>query len=237
MRNSFMGKKERLKFELFKSIIFSRNGLSFNELMQKHNLTKSTLSRYIHELGQEVELAFSGETNLIQNPKTGTYQLQTKAPYSLGYLIDYIHLFYVNKSGTFFILDALLKNHYSTIEAMALDLHMSSSSVYKQLRALKEMLIPFGGKISFEQGASPLRGNELGVRLFSFYSYWSVFKSTEFTSNGYPESWLNIESIEAYFDHARSLSESQQAKLRFIQLITLKRVLRQKKISSFLIVS
>ncbi|EOI06752.1 hypothetical protein UAY_00094 [Enterococcus moraviensis ATCC BAA-383] len=229
MRNSFMGKKERLKFELFKSIIFSRNGLSFNELMQKHNLTKSTLSRYIHELGQEVELAFSGETNLIQNPKTGTYQLQTKAPYSLGYLIDYIHLFYVNKSGTFFILDALLKNHYSTIEAMALDLHMSSSSVYKQLRALKEMLIPFGGKISFEQGASPLRGDELGVRLFSFYSYWSVFKSTEFTSNGYPESWLNIESIEAYFDHTRSLSESQQAKLRFIQLITLKRVLRQKK--------
>ncbi|MGX7150788.1 helix-turn-helix domain-containing protein [Enterococcus ureasiticus] len=228
MRNSFMGKKERMKFELFKSIIFSKNGLSFNELMQKHDLTKSTLSRYINDLAQEVGETFDEKVHLVQNAQTGTYQIQTEETYSIGYLIDYSHLFYVKQSGIFFILDILLKNHYSSIEAMALDLHMSSSSVYKQLRALKEMLVPFGGKISFEQLASPLTGNELGIRLFAFYSYWSVFKSTEYGNRHYPEEWWNIKEIEEYFDHTTSLSESQRAKLRFIQLITLKRVLWQK---------
>lgn len=228
MRNSFMGKKERMKFELFKSIIFSNNRLSFNALMHKHNLTKSTLSRYMNDLAQEVGETFDKKVYLIQNNQTGTYQIQTAEPYSIGYLIDYIHLFYVKNSGIFFILDMLLKNHYSSIEAMALDLHMSSSSVYKQLRALKEMLVPFGGRISFEQLASPLTGNELGIRLFSFYSYWSVFKSTEYDNKNYPDSWWDIKELEQYFDHTTSLSESQRAKLRFIQLITLKRVLWQK---------
>lgn len=228
MRNSFMGKKERVKFELFKSIVFSKNGLSFNELMQKHDLTKSTLSRYINDLVQEVGETFDEKVHLVQNAQTGTYQIQTTETYSIGYLIDYSHLFYVKQSGIFFILDVLLKNHYSSIEAMALDIHMSSSSVYKQLRALKEMLVPFGGKISFEQPASPLTGNELGIRLFAFYSYWSVFKSTEYDNRHYPEAWWDIKEIEEYFDHTTSLSESQRAKLRFIQLITLKRVLWQK---------
>lgn len=228
MRNSFMGKKERMKFELFKSIVFSKNGLSFNELMKKYDLAKSTLSRYINDLAQEVGEIFDGKVHLVQNNQTGMYQIESTEPYSIGYLIDYTHLFYVKKSGVFFILDALLKNHYSSIEAMALDLHMSSSSVYKQVRELKQMLVPFGGKISFEQLASPLTGNELGIRLFAFYSYWSVFKSIEFDNKNYPESWWKINEIEEYFDHTATLSESQRAKLRFIQLITLKRVLWQK---------
>ncbi|OJG27130.1 hypothetical protein RU98_GL002910 [Enterococcus caccae] len=223
-----MGKIERVKFELFKSIVFSKNGLSFNELMQKHGLTKSTLSRYINDLVQEVEMTFGEKVHLIQNTQTGTYQIQTTETYSIGYLIDYSHLFYVQKSGVFFILDTLLKNHYSSIDAMALDLHMSSSSVYKQVRALKEMLVPFGGKISFDQLASPLTGNEVGIRLFAFYSYWSVFKSTEYDNRSYPESWWEVKELEEYFDHMASLSESQRAKLRFIQLITLKRALWQK---------
>ncbi|OJG74739.1 hypothetical protein RV12_GL002156 [Enterococcus quebecensis] len=223
-----MGKKERMKFELFKSIVFSKNGLSFSELLQKYDFTKSTLSRYINDLAKEVEESFDEKVHLVQNSQTGTYQIQTAESYSVGYLIDYIHLFYVEKSGIFFILDRLLRNHYTTIEAMALDLHMSSSSVYKQLRVLKEMLVPFGGKISFDQHSSPLIGNEIGIRLFSFYSYWSVFKSTEYGNNNYPESWWEVEEIEGYFDHTTSLSESQRAKLRFIQLITLKRVLWQK---------
>lgn len=228
MRNSFMGKKERVKFELFKSIVFSKSGLSFNRLMQKHNLTKSTLSRYLNDLAQEVETTFAEKVHLIQNTHTGNYQVQTAESYSIGYLIDYIHLYYVQKSGVFFILDALLRNHYSSVEAMALDLHMSSSSVYKQVRALKEMLVPFGGTISFEPLASPLTGNEVGIRLFAFYSYWSVFKSTEYDNKHYPESWWDAKELEEYFDHMASLSESQRAKLRFIQLITLKRVLWQK---------
>jgi predicted transcriptional regulator len=228
MRNSFMGKKEQIKFEIFKTIVFSKSGLHFHELMKKYNLTKSTLSRYVHDLVNEVEETFSGTVQLIQNSQTGTYQIQTKEAYSVGYLIDYMHLFYVRKSGIFFILDTLLKKQYKSIEAMALDLHMSSSSVYKQLRLLKEMLIPFGGKISFDQLSSPLTGDEIGVRLFSFYSYWSVFKSTAYDNKNYPETWLQIKEFEQYFDHADSLSESQQSKLRFIQLITLRRALWQK---------
>ncbi|MGX7264711.1 helix-turn-helix domain-containing protein [Enterococcus crotali] len=228
MQNSFMGKKERTKFELFKSIVFSKNGLSFNDLLLKYGLTKSTLSRYLHDLSQEVEEAFEEKVHLSQNVQTGLYQLETQEAYSIGYLIDYLHLFYVERSGVFFILDVLLKKRYISIEAMALDLHMSSSSVYKQLRALKQMVAPFGGKISFNQLTSPLTGNEIGVRLFSFFSYWSVFKSTEFDNKNYPESWLDLKEIEGYFDHASSLSESQKAKLRFIQLITLRRALWQK---------
>lgn len=232
MQNSFMGKKERLKFELFKSIVFSKHGMSFNDLMQKHELTKSTLSRYINDLSQEVEQTFDGKVHLNQSSRTGTYQVRTAETYSIGYLIDYIHLFYVEQSGIFFILDALLKKQYVSIEAMALDLHMSSSSIYKQLRLLKKMLIPFGGKITFDQHSSGLTGNELGIRLFTFYAYWSVFKSTEYTPffyTNYPKDWTEVKETEAYFDHATSLSESQRAKLRFIQLITLKRVLWQKK--------
>ena len=228
MRNSFMGKKERTKFELFKAIVFSKNGLTFNDLVQKYGLSKSTLSRYLNDLVQEVEETFAEEVHLVQNSQTGAYQIETKESYSIGYLIDYIHLFYVKKSGVFFILEVLLKRHYTSIEAMALDLHMSSSSVYKQLRILKQMLAPFGGKISFEQLASPLTGNEIGIRLFSFYSYWSVFKSTEYDNKNYPETWLDLKDFEGYFDHAAALSESQQAKLRFLQLITLRRVLWQK---------
>ncbi|WP_086314599.1 hypothetical protein A5821_002182 [Enterococcus sp. 7F3_DIV0205] len=228
MRNSFMGKKERMKFDLFKSIVFSKNGLSFNELMQKHTLTKSTLSRYINDLAQEVEETFDGQVHLVQNAQTGTYQIETSEPYSIGYLVDYIHLFFVKKSGVFFILDGMLKNHYSSIEAMALDLHMSSSALYKQIRELKQMLVPFGGKISFDKVASPLTGNEVGIRLFAFYSYWSIFKSTEYDNQNYPASWWEIKEFEEYFDHTASLSESQRAKLRFIQLITLKRAVRQK---------
>ncbi|MEI5993805.1 helix-turn-helix domain-containing protein [Candidatus Enterococcus mansonii] len=228
MRNSFMGKKERMKFELFKSVVFSKNGLSFNELMRKHDLTKSTLSRYIHDLSQEIEETFDEKVHLIQDSQTGTYQIQTNESYSVGYLVDYLHLFYVEESGIFFILDELLKNHYTSIEAMALDLHMSSSSVYKQLRMLKQMLTPFGGKISFDQLASPITGDEIGIRLFSFYSYWSVFKSTEYGNKNYPDTWWDIKAMEEYFDHTASLSESQRAKLRFIQLITFKRVLWQK---------
>lgn len=228
MRNSFMGKKERMKFELFKAIVFAKNGLSFNELLETYHLTKSTLSRYIHDLAAEVEDAFEDNVYLIQNSHTGTYQIQTEKAFSIGYLIDYIHLFYVQQSGIFFLLDTLLKKNYPSIDAMALDMHMSSSSVYKQLRVLKEMLIPFGGKISFDEISSPLIGNEIGVRLFSFYSYWSVFKSTTFDNKNYPEAWLEIKDFEHYFDHADSLSESQQAKLRFIQLITLRRALWQK---------
>ncbi|MBO0440333.1 helix-turn-helix domain-containing protein [Candidatus Enterococcus ikei] len=231
MQNSFMGKKERMKFELFKSIAFAKYGMSFNDLMQKHELTKSTLSRYINDLAQDVELAFEEKAHLNQDSQTGTYQVKAAEAYSIGYLIDYIHLFYVEQSGSFFILDALLKKRYTSIEAMAQDLHMSSSSVYKQLRLLKKMLAPFGGKITFDQHSSSLNGDELGIRLFTFYAYWSVFKSTEyipFFNTNYPEEWLELKEIEDYFDHATSLSESQRAKLRFMQLITLKRVLWQK---------
>lgn len=227
MQNSFMGKKERTKFELFKSIVFASDGLSFNELLQKHNLTKSTLSRHINDLAQEVEEAFEGKVHLIQNNQTGTYLISQVESFSLGYLIDYIHLYYVDKSGIFFILNALLKNHYASTEAMALDLHMSSSSVYKQLRELKKMLTPFGGRISFDQHSSRLTGNEIGIRLFDYYSYWSVYKSIKVNTD-YPEEWLDMKDFENYFDHAASLSESQQAKFKFIQLITLKRVLWQK---------
>lgn len=227
MQNSFMGKKERMRFELFKSVAFSSNGISFNELLQKHELTKSTLSRYINELAQEVEEVFDGTVHVIQDNRTGMYLLSQSNSFSIGYLIDYIHLFYVEKSGIFFILNALLKNHYTSIEAMALDLHMSSSSVYKQLRELKKMLVPFGGKITFDQHAGRLTGNEIGIRLFDYYSYWSVFKSIKVNTD-YPEEWMDIKEIEDYFDHAASLSESQQAKFKFIQLITLKRVLWQK---------
>lgn len=109
MRNSFMGKKERMKFELFKAIVFAKNGLSFNELLDTYHLTKSTLSRYIHDLAAEVEDAFEDNVHLIQNSHTGTYQIQTEKTFSIGYLIDYIHLFYVQKSGIFFLLDTLLK--------------------------------------------------------------------------------------------------------------------------------
>lgn len=231
MRNSFMGKKERMKFELFKEILFSKNGSSFNHLLQKYGLTKSTLSRYMNDLAQDVIETFDDKVHLIQDKLNNAYRIDADASYSIGYLVDYTHLFYVKKNGAFFILDTLLTKRYTSIEAMALDLHMSSSSVYKQIRVLKQMLVPFGGKISFEQLGSPLTGNEIGIRLFSFYSYWSVFKSTEYNNRSYPETWLEITELESYFDHAASLSESQQAKLRFLQLITHERVLWQKNYS------
>lgn len=223
-----MKKNEAKKFELFKKILFSDNGLSIKQVVIDSGDAQSTLYRYIRQINDDLSQLF---------PKTPIYIDQTDTVFfillpdslNISHVIDTLCLSYVSVSPEYLILAAASAKNYDTLESLAQSISLSPSYTYKNLNKLNKYLSHFKVKIAFggSSKTNNLYGSEVNVRFFLCYLYWNILRGLSWPFRKSPD----------YFKHLpipiqTKLAPSQLTRLRYFQNITYWRVLSlQKKIT------
>ena len=228
MNDILMKKNDNTRFLILKKLIWSKQGLSIEELMILFDVTNKTIYRHIDGLKNDLACAFPAhDVQLIQTSRLLTIQHPTV---NLIYVIDYMHLYYLKSSNNFSIIEAILTKVYPSIESLAQDLHLSTSYTYKTISTFNIFLKKFNLKIKFNLSnpRSNILGEEVNLRLFLFFGEWMVFKGIDMPLGNTP---LSFKTSTSPIKHHLT-SSNQLMQLTHYQSITYFRiVIKKKKIS------
>ncbi|MEI5993846.1 helix-turn-helix domain-containing protein [Candidatus Enterococcus mansonii] len=215
MQELFMKKNEQLRFELLKLLIYSKKGLSTNEVSQKLNIPNHSFYIYRSQLEEDLAVVFK-ENSVILEKKETYYSITSSL--NISYIIDTMRLYYIKISQTFSILNALSYRYYDSAEELSQNLNLSLSHTYKILGFFNQLLEPFDISINFssKKKQSNIIGNEKNRRLVMFYVYWSVYKGVEWPFKFSP---TFLQELPAPID-SQLLSPSQKMRLNYFQVIT-----------------
>nr|OTO07833.1 hypothetical protein A5880_002103 [Enterococcus sp. 4G2_DIV0659] len=148
---------------------------------------------------------------------------------NIAYVIDYLRFYYITVSPEYTIFSAAADRNYSSLESLAQSVNLSPSYTYKTLTSLNKLLKPFNIKTAFgdESKKTNIYGNELDIRFFLFFSYWSILKGLFWPFNRSPKHFKDLP-----VPISTMLSPSQQTRIRYFQNITYWRILYlQEKIN------
>lgn len=226
METIFMKKNETLRFELLKQLLYAKKGSTTQQMMDSFNISSKTFYRYKKQLSDDLNTVFTQGQVTIKKKKL-FYIIELAPSLTFSYVLDSMRLYYIRISQKFSILEALLKRHYISVEALAQDLNLSPSHVYSNLMFLNKLLRPFDLTISFSPSIykTNFQGAELNIRVLGFVLFWNVFKGLEWPFEKTPSSYQTLPLAV----NAQRLSPSQQARLRYFQNVTYWRVLYRKE--------
>ncbi|WP_207695185.1 helix-turn-helix domain-containing protein [Enterococcus sp. DIV0212c] len=221
-----MKKNETLRFELLKQLLYAKSGATTQQMMDLFNISSKTFYRYKKQLSDDLNNVFTQNEVTIKKKKL-VYIIELAPPMTFSYVLDSMRLYYIKISQKFSILDAILKRHYISVEALAQDLNLSPSHVYSNLTFLNKLLRPFKLEISFSTTIykTNIQGTEQNIRVLGFVLFWIVFKGLEWPFSKTPSSYQTLPLAV----NDERLSPSQQTRLRYFQNVTYWRVLYRKE--------
>lgn len=225
MKSFFMKKSDKQKFELFKLILFSKNGLSVTLLAEKSDMSLNLIYRKLKVLNDDLTIVFpQGSVYLIKNDIFFTIFLDNSI--NVSFVIDTLRLHYIQLSHEYLILQSVLSNYFNSVEALSQKINLSVAQTYKSLNTVNKALNHFGVKLIFtgDTSRSNIQGLEQNIRLFLFYYYWSVFKGVVWP---FKESLNYLQDIE--LPHCE-VSQAQKMRLRYYQTICTWRIFYRNKL-------
>ncbi|EOH97103.1 hypothetical protein UAW_01585 [Enterococcus haemoperoxidus ATCC BAA-382] len=226
METIFMKKNETLRFELLKQLLYAKSGATSQQMMDFFTLSSKTFYRYKKQLSDDLNTVFPQGDVTIQKKKL-LYVIELAPSLTFSYVLDSMRLYYIRISQKFSILEAVLKRHYISVEALAQDLNLSPSHVYSNLTFLNKLLRPFELKISFSPSIykTNFQGAELNIRTLGFVLFWNVFKGLEWPFEKTPSSYKTLPSAV----NDQRLSPSQQTRIRYFQNVTYWRTIYRRE--------
>lgn len=221
MNKKFMKKNEANKFDLFKKILFSENGIRIQEIISQCDDSKSTLYRYVQQINEDLALAFPEETLTINQTKSLLYVSIPKTM-SFAYVIDFLRFYYITVSPEYSIFSAAANKNFSSLESLAQSINLSPSYTYKNIKSLNALLKSFRIKTAFGDPSKKtnIYGAESDIRFLLFFAYWDILKGLTWPFNRSPQHFKNLP-----IPISTTLSPSQNTRLRYFQNITYWRIL------------
>ncbi|MGX7137600.1 helix-turn-helix domain-containing protein [Enterococcus silesiacus] len=224
-----MKRNDAKKFELFKKILLSQNGISIQTLIAGSNDSKSNFYRYIQQINQDLLHVFP-ETPINIEQKLTTFFISLPDDLNTAYVIDTLGFSYINLAPEYLILVAATQKKHSSLEALAQHINLSPSYTYRSLKQLNTKLAYFNLKFAFSNSSkkdSNLSGTEENIRFFLFYSYWNSLRGITWPFAKSPDYFSTLP-----IPINTTLAPSQLARLGYFQNITYWRTLYlQKKVS------
>ncbi|MGX7059519.1 helix-turn-helix domain-containing protein [Vagococcus humatus] len=225
MEQIVLNNKDKIKFDLLKGFTQKKQGYSLIEMMTMYDLSKSSTIRYINELNEDLSQLFDAQVSIIffQDKR---YRFSKQDLFIDSYVIDQMRCYYLNNSTPVLVLNAILTKKYPSMEKLSIDLNLSNSAIYKSMAVMQQLTENFNGKITFNSRTSNIEGDELGVRLFIYFLYWSMYRTTQTNPFGphMPNDYLTIDHLRPLITDRKVLSLSQTTKLSMLQGITLYRI-------------
>lgn len=220
MKDFFMKKNDQQKFEIFKLIRFSQEGISGYSISKKIDLSLNLVYRKIKMLADDLnELFEPGDVLIVKNDIL--YTIVVKDSVNLSCVIDTLRLHYIQQSHEYLIFQTLLLKYYSSVEALSQDINLSIAHTYKSLNIINKTLSSFKIEVNFpgDDKQVNFEGTEIHFRLFLFYFYWNVFKGLV---------WPFRKAI-AYMEHIElpieNIPNSQKTRLKYFQSLSAWRIL------------
>ncbi|WP_342513756.1 helix-turn-helix domain-containing protein [Sporosarcina sp. FSL K6-1522] len=227
MENLFVNQYNKKKFILLKNLILYKKSLSIFEISELLNISVTSTTRYIKNLENDLIFNFQNEQIDIVTSNNMT-KIEVTKNLNIGLIIDKMRLFYIKSSQEYSVLEALLSKHYPSIEALSLDIHISSSYVYKTIQTLKKILSRFDLKIYFNNDSiiSNIVGEERNIRFFLIYIYSHVFKGMEWPFQNDTPSAYYSDFIETYMTelNSKNFSSSQLIRIKQFLIISVYRI-------------
>ncbi|WP_375270017.1 helix-turn-helix domain-containing protein [Enterococcus sp. DIV0212c] len=223
-----MKKNEANKFELLKKLLYSKQGLSIQEIITASHESKSTIYRYIQQLNEDLTLLFT-ETPIQIEQKNTTFYIVLSDLLNIAYILDKVRLSYIYISPEILIFAAAAGKNHTSLESLAQSINLSPSYTYKSLNIINKQLHYFRVSIGFGDFSrkSNVYGAEADIRFFLFYMYWNTNKGIVWPFNASPDYFKELP-----LPINTTLAPSQHMRLRYHQNITYWRILYlQEKIS------
>ncbi|MFC4770551.1 helix-turn-helix domain-containing protein [Enterococcus hermanniensis] len=228
----FLTNKELKKIELYKYILFSKEGKTKKEIILAFpEINQSTGTRYLKELIEDLFSCTYGEV-ILKEAFSGKFYVafNEETTYTADFTIDQLRYFYIEKNQLFLLLRTLVNSNFETIEQLSQETNMSMPNLYRSLAVLNTILKNFDVKICLED-PSNFTGNEFGIRYFFYLVYGGIFRTTTDTPfrKNFPTELLTIEKLKEQLDISKELSKSQENRVRLIYGISAWRMLYRKK--------
>ncbi|MEI5989894.1 hypothetical protein A5881_001387 [Enterococcus termitis] len=225
MKRFFMKKSDQQKFELFKLILFSKNGISVNPLSEKSEISLNLIYPKLKALNNDLAEVFSSnEVHLSKNNIFFTILIDDWI--NINFVIDKLRLHYIQQSHEYLIFNSVLWDYFNSVEALSQKINLSVAQTYKSLNEINKALSYFNVKLIFtgEKSHSNFQGLEKNIRLFLFYYHWAVFKGIVWP---FRESLSYLQEKDIHIDN---ISESQQVRLNYYQTIFTWRIFYRNKL-------
>ena len=153
------------------------------------NLNERTLLSTIDEINYDAKI-YNIDLNIEKSQKLNLI-LEVNADFS----VDYFKYIYIKRSILYRLIDSIFRNNYENIRKTAKNLHISLSSIYRQLPNLKKLLNKFD--LDFcGQNKFPIMGKEYQIRYFFLKFYWCSNRIFEWPF----DEELKKESNEIYYN-------------------------------------
>lgn len=214
MDNLFITKKEQVRLEIFKFILFSNQRITFLQLKKNFHLSQASCYRYISQLEEDINFCFQKKYHIqLQLRRDKSYTIVYDENLNIHFYVNYLRLFYMQKNTKFRVLNCLMNKKYKSIDQLSYELNLSKSTIYKQITKINHLAKRFDIVVSCNYKLGNIRGEEKNVRLFYFLILWEI----------------NSTFMNKYM-YSKDLSVSQKNKLELFKDITVKRLSENKKI-------
>lgn len=151
---AFLTAKENLQMELISELWETQLPISLQNLMLKHQLSKSALLRQLHQLApllhqEQLVLVFTNQTVQLDHTPEQSFQI--------------FYLKYLQKTDLFQILRLSLMQPGLSVAALSQRLHMGTATLYRRIHYLNQSILN-EFQLQYQQGE--LVGSELQIRYF-----------------------------------------------------------------------
>ncbi|OQO72575.1 hypothetical protein BH746_11785 [Enterococcus faecalis] len=232
MESIFLSKTNLTKLNILKKILFAPTGIYINELFTEKDRTRKTALRYIDNINDDLQSLFPDNSITIEKFKNiEIYIIKNDSNYDIDFIIDVIRNKYVKESNIYIVLMCLFTNKIHSVNQLSLELNISTSNLYLTLKKINTLLEPFKVTVSITNSTNNFIGNELGIRLSSYFLCWSLFReeNTFKSFSSVSTSYFDISSIKKSLKFTNTMSRSIEVRLRIIQSVNLQRILSSKE--------
>ncbi|XEO94117.1 helix-turn-helix domain-containing protein [Latilactobacillus sakei] len=209
MKDFFLSSKAITLLQLFKYIENAETSPTLKEIMLQFSLTKITAIRYLKEIQQDLT-ELDPKIKLITTDNQ--YSVVYPAGRSFSATIFRLRFTYIVRTTKFQVMDALFKNNFSSIQALAEATNLSPSTIQNTIKPLKHYFKNFNVSISFRSSQNII-GEPLHIRILMVYTYNAIYRGKvlpDFVTNQSQYS-LTVK------DH---LSFSQRHQLKLLKTVT-----------------
>lgn len=150
---------------------------SLASLTANLNISARTAARYFSDLVADCSDLFADEYFILIK-KGGLITYKNSSTLSDYLILERLHIKYVQASLEFQVINALLLKRYTSVNALADDLFISPSNLYRLLYKLEPLVQKFGLSFALLDKENPINFyyEEKKQRLFSYFFYWSTLK-------------------------------------------------------------
>lgn len=152
-------KKVHRQILLIEKIAKARYAITLEEISDSLNTSLRTLKRDLKEIA-------SMEENLIIRHSAAKVEITDNE------LVSFVLAEFAEKSPLFIIIKSIFEGKYLSVDEWSDELYISTSTLYRHLNHLKEILASFNLKLQFSPVS--LEGREVEIRYFFHYFFYSM---------------------------------------------------------------